>query len=150
MTKLVRFCAMHLFPELCNDDYKVLVKFLYTLERGVDGETAYYGDRISPRKCIIKIDAKLKLSRMTRVLIHEMVHVKQFFKEELVNLGANSNFEYMWKHGLYDITDENYWMLPWEIEAYGYELCIYNTFIQTYDLPKLLLNLDYSSILDRM
>ena len=143
---IVDFCSRILFPELYSQNYKVLVRFTYTLERGVDGETTYYGDRISPMKCIIKVDKKLKLYRMTGVIIHEMIHVKQFFREELINLGIKGNFEYLWKHNLYNIIDENYWMLPWELEAYGYEICLYNTFVDKYDLPKRLLYLDYSSI----
>ena len=83
--------------------------------------------------------------------MHEMAHVKQFFKGELVNLGTKSNFGYIWKQDLYNITDdESYWLFPWEIDACGYEVGLYNTFVLKYELPIRLLHLDYSTINDKI
>ena len=149
---LAEFCSRILFPEFSsNPNYKILVRFVYKLDGDFEADASYYGQRINPTKCVIRISSKLKLYRMTKVFMHEMAHVKQFFKGELVNLGTKSNFGYIWKQDLYNITDdESYWLFPWEIDACGYEVGLYNTFVLKYELPIRLLHLDYSAINDKI
>ena len=59
---------------------------------------------------------------------HELVHAKQYLKGELVDL---PNDFVKWKGEIFKYHEygEGYWMSGWEIEAYGYELALYETFI---------------------
>jgi hypothetical protein len=65
-------------------------------------------------------------SDMLKTVFHEMVHVKQYAKKELV---YKTNYN-LWKGQKYNDI-ENEWNRPWEIEARKYEKLIYNKFIKS-------------------
>lgn len=74
------------------------------------------------------------MSRKTTLLTlaHEMVHLKQYARGEL--------FEYHYKQGTSrwqgkifeddERVGDNYWFMPWEIEAMGYEQGLVRTFVK--------------------
>ena len=66
----------------------------------------------------IEIDKKLSIKEMVTALCHEMVHVKQFARKEMVNGMLNGVAK--WKSKKISL-DTNYWDLPWEKEAYRME-----------------------------
>jgi hypothetical protein len=59
-------------------------------------------------------------------LAHEMVHLKQMAKRELVNE--------RWKGKMYRNTNSTYWTLPWEKEAQEQEEILFKQFIEQYRL----------------
>jgi hypothetical protein len=65
-------------------------------------------------------------SDLLKTLFHEMIHVKQYAKKELV-YKTNHN---IWKGKRYEDSDSD-WNRPWEREARKYEKLIYNKFIKT-------------------
>ena len=66
----------------------------------------------------IEIDKKLSIKEMVTALCHEMVHVKQFARKEMVD-GIETGVA-RWKSKKISL-DTNYWDLPWEKEAYRME-----------------------------
>ena len=66
----------------------------------------------------IEIDKKIGIKDMVQALCHEMVHVKQFARKEMVN-GVKTGVA-RWKSKTISL-DTNYWDLPWEKEAYRME-----------------------------
>ena len=65
-------------------------------------------------------------------LAHEMVHVKQFVKCELVE--ATDESEVMWKGQTFHkrvVTYEDYISLPWEVEAHARQEELYNKFMRS-------------------
>lgn len=79
-------------------------------------------DRV-PRDFNIDINAKFSHSMYIKTIAHEMVHVKQYAKGELRDLEKPPKVK--WKDKLYasdDLNDERYWLAPWEVEAYGFEV----------------------------
>ena len=66
----------------------------------------------------IEIDKKLSIKDMVTALCHEMVHVKQFARKEMVD-GIQTGVA-RWKSKTIPLTT-NYWDLPWEKEAYRME-----------------------------
>ena len=66
----------------------------------------------------IEIDKKLSIKDMITALSHEMVHVKQFARKEMVD-GIKTGVA-RWKSKTIPLTT-NYWDLPWEKEAYRME-----------------------------
>jgi len=73
---------------------------------------------------------KQQISRLREAiecLGHELIHVKQYLKNELFDY-ANEDVRYKgkrftdWKEG------EAYYFKPWEIEAYGHEIGLYKCF----------------------
>jgi hypothetical protein len=59
-------------------------------------------------------------------IFHEMTHVLQYATGVLSERGALT----VWKGKKYsDASDTEYWLQPWEIEAYGMETCAYQYFV---------------------
>lgn len=88
--------------------------------------------RHGPRMFEMTLDPRMGKRKMIRVLAHEMVHVKQMARKELVEFG-DRGVAY-WNKKRYKVEKANYiqylfW--PWEVEAFGLEkglvLC-YNTY----------------------
>lgn len=76
-----------------------------------------------PRDFEITIRPTMSRKNQLLTIAHEMVHVKQFARQEMgILLQGNA---VSWQGKLYEDTDENYWAQPWEIEAYGREIGLY-------------------------
>lgn len=64
------------------------------------------------------------------VLAHEMVHVKQYFKGELIDDGRQAS----WHGKLYqefEPNSEEYFFSPWEVEAYGMQVGLYRLYCRS-------------------
>ena len=66
----------------------------------------------------IELDKKIGIKDLVQALCHEMVHVKQYARNEM-NDGIVKG-RARWKNQ-YIPEDTNYWDLPWEKEAYRME-----------------------------
>ena len=77
----------------------------------------------------IAIDSNLNHSTLIKTICHEMVHVKQGVKNELVE-SYNNKYCRMWKGVEY--KDE----YPWEIEAYKLEKQLFSSFTEQYSEKK--------------
>ncbi len=62
---------------------------------------------------------KMRTNQMLRLLAHEMVHVKQFAKDELKAKYFKGGYKTIWHGEVCDI--DSYWDQPWEIEAFTLE-----------------------------
>ena len=86
--------------------------------------TTWLDSNIMPRNFEIEFnDNIVSPSKIIKVMAHEMVHVKQFAKGELVDHTKASSSR--WMGQVYDTNDEVDsllpWSAPWEVEAYGRE-----------------------------
>tara|TARA_Y100000782_G_C10028579_1_gene200082 strand:+ start:45 stop:470 length:426 start_codon:yes stop_codon:yes gene_type:complete len=97
--KLVRMSSLYI--------YVVLKKL-----RGVDGYCSMEDD--TRRIFTIEIHKNLKLRQLIMTLIHEMVHVKQFARNEMDDFRVNGR--YRWKSGSVP-RNVTYYNMPWEKEA---------------------------------
>lgn len=52
-------------------------------------------------------------------LAHEMVHIKQYVKNELIDLASTDYNVTVFKNKKYNLNKTPYFDQPWEIEAYG-------------------------------
>jgi len=79
----------------------------------------------SPEDCSSKLRSfeidlqKMRTNRMLKLLAHEMVHVKQFAKNELKERYFKDGYKTLWHGEVCDI--DSYWDQPWEIEAFTLE-----------------------------
>ena len=80
--------------------------------RGVDGFCSTEDD--SKRKFIIEAHKTLGLRQLIMTLIHEMVHVKQFARNEMDDFPINGRQR--WKSGTVS-KNVSYYDMPWEKEA---------------------------------
>ena len=62
----------------------------------------------------LEIDRTLTLRKLLTTVAHEMVHVKQYVRRELVG-------DYTWQGKTINPKRCDYWDQPWEIEAHGRE-----------------------------
>ena len=66
----------------------------------------------------IELDKKLGIKEMVQALCHEMVHVKQYARNEMNDGIVKGRARWKTK---YIKMDTNYWDLPWEKAAYRME-----------------------------
>jgi len=78
-----------------------------------------------PRHFEIEIKSGLGRLDILSVIAHELVHVKQFARRELIQPGLKVA-KYLGKE--YQTEDLNYWDLPWEIEALGREIGLFTRY----------------------
>jgi len=81
-----------------------------------------------PREFTINLDSGVKIRNLLISLAHEMVHVKQWAKDEM--------YEYMkpnmvrFKGEKIHMKEVDYFDYPWEIEAYGRQLGLFIRFCE--------------------
>lgn len=100
---------------------------------GLEGSKKKFEVRI--QKLLLKKNARKLQTRMrdiVSVLIHELIHVKQYVNNQLFDYADGITVRYEGK--VYkDNTDFiSYWDNPWEIDAYGRTVGTYELFIRHY------------------
>ena len=96
---------------------------------GNEGSAIWEDDSYRPKEFIIELDTTVKIRNLLITLAHEMVHVKQWAKDEMyeyTNMTGLVRFKGEKVHMV--ITD--YWDYPWEIEAYGKQLGLFVRFCE--------------------
>jgi len=93
----------------------ILIKGLFTKEQ-IYGDCTWEDQNYRPREFTIRLDSRKNPFIPIKTLAHEMVHVKQFARNELKDTMAGKQ---KWLGKTYDKVP--YWELPWEIEANGRE-----------------------------
>ena len=128
----VLFYGKKLLPTLYK---KITVTINYNKDIPVEfeAETNWMDKNVFPKQFEISLCKGVKnFRKILQTLAHEMVHVKQFAKGEIYDHKYRRTFKWGKKH--FNIDKEDYWDLPWEIEAYGRELGLYIKFKDYYDL----------------
>ena len=74
-----------------------------------------YNTRKKPRKFLIEINPIIGSRRILETLAHEMVHVKQYIE------GETNDELTRWRGKKVNPDKIDYWVQPWEIDAYGRE-----------------------------
>lgn len=122
----------------------IKIRFLDNLYKktGCLGFCEWVGTNEKPRNFIIELDSNLSEKATLRTIAHEMVHVKQYATGQLKDYMSANGIK--WEGKLFNknnsINDlEEYWLSPWEIEAYGLEVGLYNLFRTYFKETKLYL-----------
>lgn len=82
------------------------------------------------REFEVEIECDLSRVYLLRTLAHELVHVKQYARKELVDM-CSGNYK-MWNKTLYNENIVGYKNLPWEKEASEQEKVLYNLWKESY------------------
>lgn len=113
--KAVTFASVLLMSDRLCKSISIEVCSLHTLLRkDVYGCSWPKTEVKRPKHFIIELNRKNSLNRMMKTIFHEMAHVKQFAKEELLITDGVA----MWKKKTVS-TNTCYWLSPHEIEAHG-------------------------------
>lgn len=124
---LVRFCASKMMSKRLADgiNLKVCLSRTYTKKNGDYGCCEWQDDYLRPKEFKIWVDSAQDPRQFYSTVAHEMVHLKQFAKGELTDLMGVSKIKWTTNSGKeyydFDREDDEYWDLPWEIEARGRE-----------------------------
>lgn len=121
---IAEFCADALFSSKLSNSINLDIEFSRTLykEDGILGEIDYDDSNYRPREFTITVDCTVSKRRIMETIAHEMVHLKQYVKGELLELAKCGSVR--WQNQLVD-SKINYWDLPWEVEAHGKELGLF-------------------------
>lgn len=132
---LVDYCADKMFSENLKNKLVLDIEFSKTLykEDGILGEIDFEDSNHKPKEFTMTVDTTVSKRRILETIAHEMVHMKQYAKGELVDLSRCGSIR--WQDTLID-SETNYWDLPWEIEAHGRELGLFIRWAEANDLAK--------------
>lgn len=128
--KLVNEAAHYYLKDLIpGHSVMVLIKLRKDLfkKESLKADCIWEDDRNKPREFNITADSSMNMHGLLRALAHECVHVKQFVKREMCD--TDNCYITKWKGQSYHTDKGNYWKLPWEIEAYGREIGLYEMFV---------------------
>jgi len=116
---LVRFAAAKMMPRMAP---KISIEFYFVTglfkREGVFGDIGYYEGDKAIRDFVIRLDPGIDEVDLLKTVAHEMVHVKQIARKELVELIRTPYYRF---HSGYYHKSIDYFDKPWEIEAHGRE-----------------------------
>jgi hypothetical protein len=134
LDEAARFLASHLLHPRTVAKIELDIDVFKTLSN--EGECVKEDDHKNPRYFTINLQ-RAPIENMIKALCHEMVHVKQYAKNELgkdyfvVRRGKGPQLVTRWQGELWfpKKKEDEYWDSPWEIEAYGREVGLYQKWV---------------------
>lgn len=100
------YCIQKLMPRMASLDIVIRIKSV---------NDAYgYCLSVTDREFEIEVQRDMPLRKLLTTVAHEMVHVKQYARKELID-------DTIWQGKTVNPKRTDYWELPWEIEAHGRE-----------------------------
>lgn len=125
---MLRKAAVFIIEELCGKRLNLILNIKFKeMPSNLRGSAIYedYESRY-PREFSVHVSNSLSLKSQLETLAHELTHVKQFARNELVDFD-NSTTRY--KRRVYS-SDTPYKKQPWEIEAMANEHKLANKFLK--------------------
>jgi len=95
----------------------------------MEGSAIYDDDTRRPKNFTVELDSTCSIRNILITLAHEMVHVKQWAKDEMYEY-YNTPKMVRFKGKKFNMDDVDYWDYPWEIEAYGRQLGLFVRFCE--------------------
>ena len=99
------------------------------LEEENEGNAIWEDDGYRPKEFTIELDSGVKIRNLLITLAHEMVHVKQWARNEMYEY-LNTMGMVRFKGEKVHLKETEYWDYPWEIEAYGKQLGLFVRFCE--------------------
>ena len=132
--KLVEIAAWYYAEKLMGKrtiaNLEIHINLKKNLRKNTDSDgTAMLVDiSVWPKEFLIELDVGESIRNLLITLAHEMVHIKQWAKNEM--------YEYMkigevrFNKTKFNISEIDYWDYPWEIEAFGRQLGLFVRFCE--------------------
>jgi hypothetical protein len=127
MRKAAKFMMSLLVPKRLYNSLSIDIE--YANIPNCKGTTEYLDTNDRPRMFKVTISPSISKKNQLLTLAHELTHVKQFAKGELMEYQKKHNSAMRWGNEIIQYDDETYWDAPWEIEAYGREIGLYIRYI---------------------
>ena len=113
---MIEFCIEKMMPRMQTLDIEVNLKKI--------NDAMGYCLCMDNRTFELEIGTNQRLRRIMETVAHEMVHVKQYARNELKP-------DYQWQGKTVNPERVEYWDLPWEIEAHGREVGLFVRWVQS-------------------
>jgi hypothetical protein len=134
------YYANKLFTETELKDLTIYVNFDKSLSKEkTDGYCECIEAGENPRIFSIGLGTSRQVC-IEKVLAHELVHIKQYARNELKELPEEDS-SVLWRNEKHIANNEDedvYFDSPWEIEAYGREVGLYSRYVKYLD-PELVI-----------
>ncbi|NJO03144.1 MAG: hypothetical protein HC880_17000 [Bacteroidia bacterium] len=111
------------------DGMTIIVSFTPEMNNALHGWVQYEENQaLQQKNAFIKINKNIETDKQFIALAHEMIHVKQYYRGELV---AHTDKAFSWKgQSFTNILRLAYTDRAWEEEAFGLERALYFNFLQ--------------------
>jgi len=121
---IAHFCADKLMSSRLHDKIDLNIKLSRSLmsKENIYGDVIWEDDDYRPKEFTMRVDTTPRMRLVLETVAHEMVHVKQYARNELKQLMAFNKHRF---NGQYFDDNVNYWDRPWEIEAHGREVGLF-------------------------
>lgn len=73
---------------------------------------------------------RMSMTGAVKTLAHEMVHLRQYATNDLVEMTQDAQGTALWKNVAHTVKD--YFSSPWEVEAYGMEPGLYHSYLSKF------------------
>ena len=142
--QFARFFSNRFFSKDLNKQISVKLKIIRKSVINYEDDCAnmeWMDNNRQPRRFVINIyvPPKVSLRYIIGTLAHEMVHVKQFVRNELIDLPSTDYNVSVFKNKKYNLNRVAYYDQPWEIEAFGRERGLTREYFEKVKLAKKLL-----------
>jgi len=97
-------------------------------DENTEGTAIWEDESYRPKEFTIELDSTCVIRNILITLAHEMVHIKQWAKNEMYEYTTPGKVRFM--KTKYDMNDLDYWDYPWEIEAFGKQLGLFVRFCE--------------------
>lgn len=143
VTESCGYFADKLFPKYILPELHFDIELIRNLKKKEDikADCIWGDERVNPRDFEIRIDSSMNMYAIIRALAHEMVHVKQYALGELMDGPSYLKVRWLGKW-IKTQNENNYWDRPWEIEAYGKEIGLAQSFISDFKYCNAKWNID--------
>lgn len=115
-----------------TDELKVYIYLTNELKYREMGVTEVVDFSLRPKHFNILLNKKLNGRRLFETLAHEMVHVKQYATNQMLDYLNHDGVRFNGK--IHYMEEHEYWMMPWEIEAFGMSYGLYKSFMDYHEL----------------
>jgi hypothetical protein len=121
--RAVSFFAKELIPNTkIRNNCQTIVRFNSQLKDFGSAEIQGRNTRKQPRKFLIEIHPGINTRNIISTIAHEMVHIKQYIHGE-----TNDQLS-VWRGKKINSEQVEYWVHPWELDAYGREIGLFMKF----------------------
>ena len=127
--KAIQFYADALMSSRLHDNIHLTLIFK-ELDRADDyGYCVPYYEGMNVRLFDIEINNSISKRLTLESIAHEMVHLKQLAKSEWYEYDR-SPCQHRWNGTIINLDEskDNYWLAPWEVEAYGMQFGLFRLF----------------------
>jgi len=120
--RATQFYVASLISKKMSDNIYLQLKFNKDLDVFGYASVEEYNNSGKPREFLIEIHPGIGAKNILKTIAHELVHVKQYLR------GETNEALTRWK-GARISDDLDYYLQPWEIEAYGLETGLFANFV---------------------